>query len=136
MSAGLELQLTTQAYTLSQDGQVLSRLAGGPTALLAGAGERLREADVEAAIERAEDWLMPSSKTWQQLELRVRDDAGALRAWLGAPPALSPEEVERAFSRAFNDVAFGRPITHAVLADLVVLRELVHHGAAPRVVFG
>jgi len=132
----LELRVDPHAYALSLNGEVLARMAGGASALLAGVGERLREADVETAIERAEDWLMPSSKSWQGLELNVHDASGHLRDLLGAAAALMPDDVERAFARAVHDVILGRPVARESVADLIVLRELVHHGAALLVVFG
>jgi len=113
---------------------VLARLEGGPLALLMGAGERLRDVDIEAAIERVEDWLMPSSKSIQGLALHVRDNRGRLRDRLGAHASLTPEEAERAFSLAVDDVAFNRPLDRNFVADLVLLRELVHHGRLSRVV--
>ena len=132
--SSLELGILADAYELSAGGHALARLEGGPLALLAGAGERLRAVDVEAAIERAEDWLMPSSKPFQGLALHVQDSRGRLRDRLGAHASLTPEEVERAFSRAVDDVAFNRPIDRNFVADLVLVRELVHHGRLPRVV--
>jgi hypothetical protein len=131
----LQLWVGARAYALSLNGQLLARMEGGASALLAGAGDRLREADIEVAIERAEDWLMPSSKSWQGVELHVQDDAGRLRARLGATAILLPEQVERDFSRAVADVTMGRPVDNEAIADLVLLRELVHHGAVPSVVF-
>ena len=128
-----EFRILPDAYELSVDGHMLARLEGGPLALLAGAGERLRDLDIEAAIERAEDWLMPSSRSFHGLDLHVRDVPGRLRDGLGAHASLKPEEVECAFSRAFDDVAFSRSIDRGLVADLVLLRELVHHGGLPRI---
>lgn len=129
----LELEIHPNAYQLCLDGQVLARLEGGPAALLAGADERLRDLDIEAAIERSEDWLMPSSKSWQGLVLHVRDIPGRLRDRLGADAILTPEKVERAFSGAVDDVVFGRPIARDLVADMVLLREQVHHGGLSRI---
>ena len=71
---------------------------------------------------------MPFSKSLQGLALQVQDSEVRLRGRLGSGASLTPAEVEHAFSRAFDDVAFGRPIPRDVLADLVLVRELVHHG--------
>ena len=98
-----------------------------------GASGRLSELDIEAAIERSEDWLMPSSKRLQGLDLRVRDATGRVRAALGDPSSLTPEQVEQAFNRAFDAVAHGRPIDPSSVANVVLLRELVHHGGLARV---
>ena len=130
----LDLEIHADAYGLSAGGRVLARLERGPAALLAGASERLRDIDIESAIERSEDWLMPSSKSWQGFALRVADADGRLRDRLGVAAAFTPEEVERAFSAVVDDVAFGRPIARDVVAHLVLLRELVHHGALSGIV--
>lgn len=125
----LHLHVQAEAYQLSLDGQVLARLAGGAAALLAGSGARLREVDIEAAIERVEDWLMPASKRIRGLELSVHDHAGRLRDRLGSGASLAPEEVEAVFSGAVDEVVAGRPLSPHVVADVVLLRELAHHGA-------
>jgi hypothetical protein len=130
----LELRILPAAYEIAMGGRVLARLDGGPQALLAGAGEHLRDADIEAAIERSEDWLMPFSKSLQGLEAQVLEAEGRLRRRLGLPASFTPEDIERAFSLAFDDVAFRRPVDRAFVADIVLLRELVHHGALMRVV--
>jgi hypothetical protein len=125
----LDLHIQANVYELSVGGRTLARLEGGPTALLAGAGERQSELDIESAIERAEDWLMPSSKSWQGFALRVAGTQGWLRDRLGPHAAATPDQTERAFSGMVADMAFGRPIDSQDVADLVLLRELVHHGA-------
>jgi hypothetical protein len=129
----LQFEILADAYEISADGQVLARLPRGPLAILGGAGERLRDLDIEIAIEHAEDWLMPSSKSFQGFALVVKDTQGRLRDRLGAGSRLTPDDVEIAFTRAFDDVAFARPIDRLLVADMVLLRELVHHGAAPHV---
>jgi hypothetical protein len=130
----LVFEILADAYRLSAGPRELAVLQGGPSALLAGAGARLRDADIEAAIERAEDWLMPSSKSVQGFVLQVRDASGRLRRRLGAQPHFTPEEIERAFSAAVDDVAFGRAVDREAVADLVMVRELVHHGALTAIV--
>jgi hypothetical protein len=133
MSA-LHLDVRADAYELRLDGESLARLEGDAAALLSGAGTRLREFDIEAAIERSEDWLMPSSRRFQGLELQVRDVTGRLRRSLGEPSSFTSEAIEQAFNRAFDAVAHGRPIEPESVADVVLLREVAHHGRLSRVV--
>lgn len=130
----LDLKVHATAYELSVAGRVLARLEGGPAALLAGAGQRLRDLDIETAIERAEDWLMPSSKSWHGFALRVAGAQGSLREHLGALATATPDALERAFSDMVADLAFGRPFDRDAVAHLVLLRELAHHGALSRIV--
>jgi hypothetical protein len=94
MSA-LWLDVGPNAYELRLDGNLLGRLDGGAAALLAGAGERLREIDLEAAIERSEEWLMPSSRSFQELELRVRDARKQHRTFQRLRGARSPTTLLR-----------------------------------------
>lgn len=129
----LFLDVRADAYELRLDDEVIATLDGGAWALVPRASGRLREFDIEAAIERSEDWLMLSSKRFQGLGLRVRGATGRVRAALGDPSSLTPEQVEQAFNRAFDAVAHGRPIDPASVADVVLLRELVHHGGLSRV---
>lgn len=131
--SSLVLTLLDDAYELSLDAQVIARLEGGALALLAEASEHLREVDIERAIERAEDWLMPSSKSFHGLDLHVRDTSGRLRDRIGAPSMLA-SDVEWAFSGMADDVRLHRAVGRDFVADLVLLRELVHHGDLPRVV--
>ena len=129
----LFLDVRAEAYELRLDDEVIARLEGGASALVPGARDRLREFDVEAAIERSEDWLMPSSRRLQGLDLRVRDATGRVRAALGEQSSFTPEQMEQAFNRAFDAVAHERAIDAASVADVVLLRELVHHGSLSRV---
>lgn len=130
----LELDLADVACTLRLDGRVLARLDGGAAALLAGSGERLRERDIEAAIERAEEWLMPSSRLLHGLELKVHDATGRVRGMLGPSASFTPEDVEQSFNRAHDAVAHGRAVARSGVADVVLLRELAHHGRLSRIV--
>lgn len=125
----LRLHVEPGAYELRLDEEILARLEGGAAALLSGAGGRLRALDIEAAIERAEEWLMPSSKRFQALELLVHDAAGRLRRSLGEQARLTPAELEQAFNRTHDAVAHGRSIDRDGVADVVLLRELAHHGS-------
>lgn len=124
----LRLDVGSNAYELRLDGKLLARLDDGAASLVSGAGARLREADLEAAIERSEEWLMPCSKSFQELELRVRDATGRVRRCLGEQALFTPAQVEQAFNRAFDRVAHARSIDRDCVADLVLLRELAHHG--------
>lgn len=130
----MELVILPNAYEMSCDGQKLARLEGGSAPLLADAGARLRDVDIETAIQHAEDWLMPFSKRIRGLELRVRDSRGRVREHFGGHASLTLDDVERAFSRVVDGVAFQRVIDREFVADLVLLRELMHHGALPRIV--
>jgi hypothetical protein len=130
----LELVIADDACTLRLDGQVLARLGGGAAALLSGAGERLRELDIETAIERSEEWLMPSSRLLHGLELTVRDATGRARGMLGGATSFTLAEVEEAFNRAHDAVAHGRAVSRSGVADVVLLRELAHHGRLSRIV--
>lgn len=130
----LVFEILADAYRLCDGARELAVLPGGAAALLAGAAGPLREGDIETAIERAEDWLMPSSKSVQGFVLQVRGATDRLRDRLGAQPHWTPGEVERAFSGAVDDVAFGRATDRAAVADLVMVRELVHHGALTGIV--
>jgi hypothetical protein len=130
----LQLDVGADAYELRLDGAVLARLDGGAAALLAGAGERLREIDIETAIERAEEWLMPSSRSLEGLELRVRDTTGRVRRSLGGQASCTVDQVEQAFNRAHDAVAHARVTDREDIADVVLLRELAHHGRLSRIV--
>lgn len=130
----LRLEIRPDAYELWLDGEPLAALPGGAAALLRGSSEPLRERDIELLIERSEEWLMPSSKAFQQLELRVRDAAGRLHSSLGAQASLTPAETEQAFNGAFDAVAHHRALDRERVADVVLLRELVHHGNLTRMV--
>ena len=131
---GLKQDVSPAANELRVEGPLLARGDGGAAALLSGAGERLREADVEAAIERAEDWLMPSSKSLEGLELRVHDATGRVRESLGGQASCTVDQLEQAFTRAHDAVAHARVSDREGIADVVLLRELAHHGRLSSVV--
>lgn len=128
-----QLHVRADAYELWLNGKLLARLDGGAAALLAGAGERLRDLDIETAIERSEDWLMPSSNLLDGLELRVRDETGRVRRLLGEQARFRATDVEQGFTRVFDAVAHGRALDRNSAADVVLLRELVHHGRLSRI---
>jgi hypothetical protein len=129
-SAYLDIQ--PDSYELRLNGEVIARLDGGSAALLPGAGA-LRDIDIETAIERSEDWLMPSSRLLCGLELRVRDETGRVRQVMGEQGRFTAEDVEQVFTRVFDAVGHGREIDRYGVADLVLVRELVHHGRVLRV---
>jgi hypothetical protein len=122
------LGLNWNRALLRLGGEVLAVLRGGSGALLRDSGERLGEVGVERLIEAAEEWLMPSSKAIQQLRLHVHDATGRVRTALGPQVHWTPAEVEQAFTRSFDAVAHGRSVDRETVADVVLLRELVHHG--------
>jgi hypothetical protein len=74
------LDVRLDAYELRLDGEVIARLAGGSAALLPGTGA-LRDIDIETAIERSEDWLMPVSKLLSGLELQLRMNRDGCARW-------------------------------------------------------
>ncbi|MBI5279700.1 MAG: hypothetical protein HY854_24930 [Burkholderiales bacterium] len=121
------LAIRADAYELRIGADLLARLDGGAAALLAGAGEQLRAIDIETAIERSEDWLMPVIRALHGLELHVDDSTGRLQA------SFTPEEIEHVFTHAFDAVAHGRPVDRESVADSILLRELTHHGALTRI---
>ncbi|HTH78153.1 MAG TPA: hypothetical protein VL593_04180 [Ramlibacter sp.] len=128
-----QLHIELNSYALQLDGQVVSTLAGGAAALMAGAPAQLREIDIENAIERSEEWLMPFSKSFQRRVLRIRDVTGRVKKTLGGRTSLDLQETEQAFSRACDAVSHRRPVAREAVADLVLLRELAHHGMLVRI---
>ena len=126
------LDVRAGAYQLRLNGEVIARLDGGSAVLLPGTGA-LRDIDIENAIERSEDWLMPFSKLLSGLELRVRDETRRVRKVMGEQGSFTAEDVEQVFTRVFDAVGYGRAIGRDVLADVVLVRELVHHGRIARV---
>lgn len=130
------LEVQPNAYELHRGGQLVARLDGGAAALIVGAAAQLREIDVENAIERSEDWLMPFSKSLQGCELLIRDTTDRVAAVLGGRTSLTVEDVERAFTGAYDAVALGRPVARDLVADTVLLRELAHHGRLARICIG
>lgn len=125
----LRLEIRADAYELWLEDNLLATLPGGAAALLRGSGDPLRASDFEVLIERSEEWIMPASKAFQRLELHVRGATGPLRARLGVQPSLAPSEVEQAFDDGFTQVVRNRTVDRYGIADLVLVRELVHHGS-------
>ena len=138
---GLELRIEEQTYVLStfQDGRSieLSRLAGGAQRLLPSINTPAED-QLEAAIEAAENWLMPhvSGLNGQMLDVADPTDrlTSGLRAVLEtAERYWSLAAIEKAFVKVV-DLATGRHAPAALnqhrlfVADLLLVRELAHHG--------
>ncbi|MBC5781423.1 hypothetical protein H8N03_00620 [Ramlibacter sp. USB13] len=128
MMPDLRLIIASDAYELRRDGTPLARLERGAAALLPDAGMRLREIDIEVAIERTEDWIMRFSKAFDGLQLEVRDTTGRLRRHLGPQASFTTDAVERAFSRVHDAVVRDQVSDREAVADVILLRELAHHG--------
>jgi hypothetical protein len=135
------LAISESAYTLldARDAQwiELARLPAGADALLPPA-RAIDEGGLEAAIEVAEDWLMPHATSLRGEVLHVDDATGRLKAGLEAVLSVTGsewtvEEIEGLFLRLV-DLGTGRNPTPALqgrqrfVADVVMLRELAHHG--------
>lgn len=131
----LHLIVKPEAYELRLDNDVLTQLDGGAAALLPAAGERLTLLDIETAIEHAEDWLMPYSKSFQGMQLQVHDETGRLRSKLRGQASWTLEQAEQAFNRIHDAVAHDRATDREGVADVVLLREIAHHGRLSGIVF-
>ena len=106
-----------------------------------GTRPRLRaidEARLEAAIQIAEDWLAPHVAGLRGETLEVADLTGRLVSGLQAVLESTDrhwtiESLERAFQQLVH-LATGRVVSPAVqnhasfIVDILVLRELAHHG--------
>ncbi len=129
------LHVRPDAYELYRGAELVARLDGGAGALIPAAAQ-LREIDIENAIERSEDWLMPFSKSLRGCELSIRDAQGRVGAALGGRASLTVDDMEQAFTRAYDAVALGRPASRDAVADVVLLRQLAHHGGLARIYLG
>jgi len=128
-------------YVLSRDSAVgwteVARLPGGAGALLPAGRVSISDAHMEAAIERAEDWLMPHAAALQGEVLEVLDESGRLAAGLRAGYAAGATEWDtdewealflRVVDRVLGPRAALQPEEPAFIADVLLLRELAHHG--------
>jgi hypothetical protein len=144
MGAGFIIGADAYRLSLARDGLrvELAALAGGADALLR-ASRPVNEATLEAAIERAEDWLMPHAVSLTGEGLEVVDETGRLRAGLARVldergSEWSVVEIEALFVRLV-DMATGRVPSPALesqqafVADVLLLRELAHHGKLERI---
>ncbi len=139
------LRVTHDAYVLEMspavpDGpwrELAALRAGGAQALLP-AARPMGAAALEEAIQRVEDWLMPHARTLHGEALEVRDEAGRFVPGLvevlaATERAWTVEALERRFLEMI-DLATGRVVPASLqahrgfVADLVLLRELAHHG--------
>jgi hypothetical protein len=133
--------LSEENYVLLEERQgewaELAVLAGGAAALVRPA-RPLDEAELEGAIEIAEDWLMPHARRLRGEVLEVTDETGRLGSGLDAVLSeprreWSIDEFETLFLRLV-DMVTGRKPPAAVearelfVADVLILRELAHHG--------
>ena len=135
------LVISDHAYTLVQerDGAwaEFAVRARGAEALLP-SGRPIDEGRLEAAIETAEDWLMPHAARLNGEVLEVSDPSGRLKSGLrevlsSTSDVWSVQDVEQFFLRLV-DMTTGRLPAPAVqgrqsfVADVLLLRELAHHG--------
>ncbi len=139
----IRLEIGDSAYALQQMRQgewvAIALLPGGGTALIPAAGP-LDEARLETAIQLAEDWLMPHAAALHDQVLHVEDATGRLRA--GLHEVLSEQRTEwniagfEALFLRIVDLATGRRAAEAIerrrlfVADVLLVRELAHHGGA------
>jgi hypothetical protein len=143
----VRLVITDTAYALQQmqDGEWsdVAVLPGGASALLPAAGP-LDEAHLEAAIQHAEDWLMPNARRLQGQVLEIEDMTRRLES--GLDEVLSEQnrqwsvaDFEALFLRIVDLVTGRRPAAAIAdrsrfVADVLLVREIAHHGAVVQVV--
>ena len=131
--ATLRLDIAADTYALWLGDDLIGRLDGGAGALLSGVVDHLRELDIEIAIERAEEWLMPMTSRMRAFELVVDDATGRLAPLLGEQQDFAPSQFEDIFNWAHGAVVRGTAIEPGAVADVVLLRELAHHGRLARI---
>lgn len=134
------LVIDASSYRLSrrvgQDWIELAVLAGGANALLK-PGRPIDQRALEAAIDHAEDWLMPQMTQISGAHLDVIDATGRLESGLQEVLATDSRQWDTGQLEAlFLEIDFmsARPHLMARLdgrahfvADMVLLRELAHH---------
>ena len=134
------LAIDDSGYRLARDAGTgwieLAVLPGGPVALLRGSGS-MDERALEAAIEHAEDWLMPHAAALSGAQLEVIDSTGRLASGLrdvfsADARQWDAEQIEALFLELGYMIA--RPRLASTLdgkrdfvAHIVMLRELAHH---------
>jgi len=144
MTARLVISDAEYALAQVQGGAwvTIAVLAGGAEALVA-SHQPVDERQLEAAIETAEDWLMPHASALRGEALEVQDSAGRLRAGMEKVLSVTTSQWSLADVESFFlklvDTATGRhpsPLLagqHHFVADLLLLRELAHHGQLARI---
>lgn len=143
--ATARLRIDASAYALqaAHDGAWagIAVLPGGAGALLP--TRALDEPGLERAIEVAEDWLMPHATRLRGVILEVSDPTGRLQAGLREVLSVqalewSVADIEGFFLRLVG-LTTGRAPSAAVqerwpfVADVLMLRELAHHGQVRQV---
>lgn len=139
MSARFVIAENGYALLTELDGQwtEIATLPSGAGALLP-VSRPVDEGALERAIEVAEDWLMPHAARLHGETLEVSDPTGRLKVALKARLSIVPDpwsimEIEALFLRLV-DLATGRFPPQDTLewplfmADVLMLRELAHHG--------
>lgn len=139
MAARLVIDANRYVLLLHEQGhwREIAVLHGGAGALLSPT-RPVDEGRLEAAIEKAEDWLMPHAARLRGQVLDVVDATGRLASGLDAllPVATrdwTVDDVETFFLR-LTDAATGRRPSPELdgrqlfIADVLLLRELAHHG--------
>jgi hypothetical protein len=133
---------------ISETKYVLQHMRGGAwtdLAVLAGGAESILpsnrpvdETRLEAAIEAAENWLMPYAAGLRGEALAVQDEVGRVKAGMENVLSVTTDQwsvadVEGFFLRLVRTATGRHPCPllagrHPFVADLVLLRELAHHG--------
>lgn len=139
MSAHLLIAGDAYALSVVKEGSRIevARLEGGARRLLPD-GQSVGEASLEAAIQVAEDWLMPHAARLQGQALEVTDATGGLADGLSGvldsnARAWRVDALEEMFLQlvgiATGAVVDMRLAAHrSFLAHVLLLRELAHHG--------
>ena len=139
MAARLVIDESRYALLADEQGKwrEIAVLHGGASALLPPT-RLVDEGRLETAIEKAEDWLMPHAAPLRGQVLEVIDTTGRLASGLDAVLSVATRDwtvdgVEAFFLR-LTDAATGRRPAPTLdgrqlfIADIVLLRELAHHG--------
>lgn len=146
MSVSTRLVIADSSYILldAQEGRwrEVATLPTGSKALLPSSGP-LDERALEEGIEAAEDWLMPHAPRLQGRKLEVVDETGRLGSGLRDILSVSTrdwsvQQVETFFLRVVDMTTGSRPSLalqrrRAFAADILLLRELAHHGQVLRI---
>lgn len=133
------LTVSNDAYILSlaTEGGALAeraRLPAGSEALISARRfpHGVNEAAFELAIEHAENWLMPHARSLSDANLEVQDTTGRISTGLAALQLQSAGEWSlETFEKLFLDVVDRTKrasVDLAFVADIVLIRELAHHG--------